>query len=171
MSFEPLREVVKLGGLALLAEDALIRAAVHHRGEYGGLVRSQNEKHHQVIVWRAVLPIWHTVLERYGKTDLWLEHEGVGHFFEMKNWRGQSGLDQLPAIRHDVEKHHGRSHKYILVTSLNEASQTLENFKWLTDAIPELVADKRAEFRFETRGLNDEALEFWIAGWPVAGVA
>jgi hypothetical protein len=57
-----LREVVVLGGLALQSEDCAIRAAVHHRGEHGGLARIENERHHQFIIWRAILPVWHAEL-------------------------------------------------------------------------------------------------------------
>ena len=63
MSTEVLKEVVALGGLALQAEDRLVRA-VYHKGEQGGLVRMQNERYYQFIVWRAIPPKWHADLER-----------------------------------------------------------------------------------------------------------
>jgi hypothetical protein len=78
-----LREVVVLGGLALQSEDCAIRAAVHHRGEHGGLARIENERHHQFIIWRAILPVWHAELERDANTDIYLECEDGRHHFEL----------------------------------------------------------------------------------------
>ena len=99
-----LREVVILGGLALQSEDCAIRAAVHHRNEHGGLARIENERHHQFIIWRAVLPVWHAVLEREGNTDILLDCEDGRHHFELKNWTGTTGERQLPSIQNDVAK-------------------------------------------------------------------
>ena len=59
-----LDELVTTGGLALQAEDCLLRAAVHHRGERGGLVRLRNERYYQFIIWRAALSKWHAEVER-----------------------------------------------------------------------------------------------------------
>ncbi len=124
----PLDEVVKLGGLALQAEDCLVRAAVQHRGKRGGLVWMQNERYHQFLVWRAILPVWHTVLERDKSCDLIVECEGEKYFFEMKNWRGNTGNDQIGAMQHDIKRLQARSNGYLLITSMNPISQTDENF-------------------------------------------
>lgn len=86
-----LEDVVRLGGLALQAEDCAIRAAVHHRGEHGGLGRMENERHHQFIIWRAILPIWHAELERENNTDIIISRDGTRHYFELKNWTGGTG--------------------------------------------------------------------------------
>jgi hypothetical protein len=83
-----LGDIATLGGLALQAEDCAIRAALHHRGEHGGLVHMENERYHQCIIWRAILPIWHAVLEREESTDIIISKDGIKHYFELKNWRG-----------------------------------------------------------------------------------
>ena len=94
MSASILKEVVTLGGLALQSEDCLLRAAVHIRQEHGGLVRVLNERYFQFVVWRAILPRWHADIER-ATWDLTVTTNDKKHFFEMKNWRGKSGDDQL----------------------------------------------------------------------------
>jgi hypothetical protein len=109
-----LGDIVTLGGLALQAEDCAIRAALHHRGEHGGLVHMENERYHQFIVWRAILPIWHAVLEREEGTDIIISKDGIKHYFELKNWRGATGDDQLGSIRRDVRKLQPRENGYCL---------------------------------------------------------
>jgi hypothetical protein len=162
-----LGDVVRLGGLALQAEDCAIQAALHHRGEYGGLVRAQNEKYHQFIIWRAVLPIWHAVIERENATDIVLTRDKVKHYFELKNWRGYTGIPQLKFIRKDVQKLNSRENGYILITSLNSAEHTERNFSYLVDEVKGLEPGSRKDFRFSTKGLDGGDLEFWIAGWSV----
>ena len=101
---QPLRDVVMLGGLALQSADCAIMAAGYHRGEWGGLARIENERHHQFIIWRAVLPIWRSELEKPNNTDLTLICGADHHYFEMKNWTGSTGNRQCPMIQKDVNK-------------------------------------------------------------------
>ena len=130
-----LGDIVRLGGLALQAEDCAIQAALHHRAEHGGLVRMENERYHQFIIWRAVLPIWHAVLEREDSTDIIISKDGVKHYFELKNWRGNTGNDQLPSITRDVLKLQSRDNGYMLITSVNPVGQTDENLKFLLEKV------------------------------------
>ena len=124
-----LEDVVRLGGLALQAEDCAIRAAVHHRGERGGLVRMENERYHQFIIWRAILPIWHAELERENNTDIIISRDATKHFFELKNWRGATGNEQIQNIRNDVSKLQSTENGYLLITSGNPRNQTDDNIK------------------------------------------
>lgn len=162
-----LEKVIRLGGLALQAEDCLIRAAVAQRGLHGGLVRIENERHQQFIVWRAVLSLWDAVLEREAASDLIIQCDDERHYIEMKNWRGASGSSQLPAMRRDIEKLRGREHSYFVVTSMNPQEVTLENFGYLTTQVPGVDVEARQDFRFPTVGLSGQPIEFWIAGWPL----
>jgi len=163
-----LGEVVRLGGLALQAEDCLIQAAVRRRGEHGGLARMENERYHQFIIWRAVLPLWHAVIERERGTDLILECEDGKHFFEMKNWRGASGDEQLPRMQKDIDKLQKRARGHFLVTAINPKESTDENFVHLAKNLNGLLWDAREKYRFPTKGLKGNDLEFWIAGWSVS---
>ena len=164
----PLRDVVILGGLALQSTDCAIRAAGHHRGEHGGLARIENERHHQFIIWRAILPIWPCLLERDNNTDLVLDCDNARHHFELKNWISYNGEKELPSIRRDVAKMQGRLNGYILITSLNPANDTDQNIDFLLARVEGLDDSRRQDFCFKTVGLNGKEIEFWIAGWPVS---
>ena len=171
MNRSPLREVVMLGGLALQSEDCAIRAAVHHRGERGGLSRIEDERHHQFIIWRAVLPIWHADLEKHGRTDLTLDCENGRNHFELKNWTGSTGERQLPMIQSDIYKLQAWERKFIIITSINPAGSTDGNIKFLLSRVVGLEDAGREEFRFLSENNKGEPIEFWVAGWPVAVLA
>ena len=162
----PLRDVVILGSLALQSADCAIRAAGHHRGEHGGLARIENERHHQFIIWRAILPIWPCLLERDGNTDLVLDRGDGPHHFELKNWTG-NGEKQLPSIRRDIAKVKGRSSGYILITSFNPTKDTEQNIAFLPARTEGLDDCRRQVFPFRTVRSDSTEIEFWIAGWPV----
>ncbi len=156
-----LHEVVRLGGFALQAEDCLVRAAVYHRHEHGGLARMENERYHQFVVWRAILPLWDAELERDESNDLILRFEGGDpHYFEMTNWRGATGNAQLPKIRRDIEKLQHQINGYLLVTSINPPEQTVKIFDYLTKKVSGLQEDARQEYKFMTEGRDGNPLEF-----------
>lgn len=162
-----LRDVVVLGGLALQAEDAAIRAAVHHRNEHGGLARMENERYHQFVIWRALLPIWHSTIaiERENSSDLIIKREDGSHYFEMKNWRHEN---QILAIQRDIEKLKLSPNGYIIVTTLSRKTKTDENIDYLLERISGLSIEHRQEFRFSTVSKDNGEMEFLLAGWPVA---
>jgi hypothetical protein len=159
-----LGDVVRLGGLALQAEDCAIQAALHHRGEHGGLAHMENERYHQFVIWRAVLPIWHAVLERENSTDIIISRDGVKHHFELKNWRGAAGNDQLTSITRDVRKGQSRENGYLLITAGNPVDQTDDNIRYLHSKIAELEISSQKDFRFRTKKIDGSDLEYWIAG-------
>ena len=165
-----LQEVVTLGGLALQREDCAIRAAVHSRGEHGGLVHIQNERHHQFTIWKATLPVWHVDLEKHDNTDLTIACEDGQHYFEMKNWTDETGLQQLPMIQKDIYKLQCRDLRYIIITSVSSVGKTDEDISFLQSKVVGLNENERHEFRFGTLGFKGEPLEFWIAGWPVLSI-
>lgn len=162
-----LGDIVRLGGLALQAEDCGIRAALHHRGEHGGLVHMENERYHQFIIWRAVLPIWHAVLERENSTDIIISKGGVKHYFELKNWRGKTGNDQLTSIIRDVQKLQSRENGYLLVTATNPADQTYKNIEYLLGKVAGLEISSQEIFKFPTKRIDGSDFEYWIAGWSI----
>ena len=162
-----LEDVVVLGGLALQAEDCMIRAARQPRGEHGGLTAMENERHHQFIIWRAILPIWQAVLEREQSTDLILIRDSAKHHFELKNWRGSTGTAQLPSINADIRKLQARSSGYLLITSVNPVDHTDNNVAFLLNKVGPLVVSEQKDFRFRTVGTDGIDRDFWIAGWPV----
>lgn len=167
MNRSALRELVILGGLALQSEDCAIRAAVHHRGETGGLALIENERHHQFIIWKAIVSVWHADLEKHDNTDIALKCDGEMHYFELKNWTGATGKRQIPSIQADIYKLQRRQNRYVVVTSLNPRGQTDDNISFLLGKVRGLEDSRREEFRFDTVGRNSSRLEFWIAGWPV----
>ena len=168
MNRSTLRELVILGGFALQSEDCAIRAAVHHRGETGGLALVENERHHQFIIWRAILPVCHADLEKHDNTDIAIKSDGEMHYFELKNWTGTTGNRQIPSIQADIYKLQRRQNRYVVVTSLNPRGQTDDNISYLLEKVRGLDDSRREEFRFHTVGRNRSELEFWIAGWPVS---
>ncbi len=162
-----LEDVVRLGGLALQKEDCLIRAAMQCRGKHGGLALNENERYHQFIIWRAVLPLWDAVTERDQDTDLILKRDGEQYHFELKNWRGKSGNEQLPDIRRDFGKMQSKKNGYILITSGNPHEETNKNFDCLEKEVAGLSAAGRQVYRFATENPEGTATEYWVAGWPV----
>ena len=140
---------------------------VQHRGKHGGLARMENERYHQFLIWRAILPVWHAVLERDESCDLIVECENGKHFFEMKNWRGNTGNSQLPAMQRDIRKLQARLNGYFIVTAINPSEATDKNFEYLLTKLTGLNGDERQDYRFTTEGLDGAHAEFWIAGWPV----
>jgi hypothetical protein len=163
-----LGDIVTLGGLALQFEDCAIRAALHHRGEHGGLVHMENERYHQFIIWRAILPIWHAVLERENGTDIIISKDGIKHYFELKNWRGEHGNDQLPSMRKDIGRLQPRQNGYLLITSCNPFGQTDGNIKYLFDRVDGLEDSSKKVFQFRIVDHKGSAFEYWIAGWSVS---
>jgi hypothetical protein len=163
-----LREVVKAGGLALQVEDCLIRAAMLHHGRSGGLVHARNERYHQFIIWRAILPLWSAEIERDESTDLLLRSADGDHHFEMKNWRSIAGDSEISPIQRDIDRLRRRASGYILITSANLPSQTEENFAYLSSRLNGIDPLQRSDFRFVTENEKGTAIDFWIAGWPVA---
>jgi hypothetical protein len=162
-----LGDIVRLGGLALQAEDCAIQAALHHRGEHGGLVHMENERYHQFIIWRAVLPIWHAVLERENSTDIIISRDGVKHHFELKNWRSASGNKELAPITRDVQKLQSRENRYLLITAANPADQTDENIQYLLSKVARLDIGTQEIFQFPTKKIDGSDFKYWIAGWSV----
>ncbi len=167
MNRSALRELVILGGLALQSEDCAIRGAVHHRGETGGLPLIENERHHQFIIWRAILPMWHADLEKHDHTDIALKCDNDMHYFELKNWTGVTGERQLPSIQSDIHKLQRWQNRYMIITSINPRRHTDDNIRFLLERIKGLDDSRRVEFRFDTMGRESSEVEFWIAGWPV----
>jgi hypothetical protein len=159
-----LRDIVRLGGLALQSEDCAIQAALHHRGEHGGLVHMENERYHQFIIWRAILPIWHAVLEREENTDIIISRDGVKHFFELKNWRSGSGNREIAPITRDVQKLQSRENGYLLLTSTNPADQTYKNIEYLLGKVAGLEISSQEIFTFPTKKIDGSDFEYWIAG-------
>jgi hypothetical protein len=127
----------------------------------------QNERYHQFVIWRAVLPIWHAVLERENSTDIIISRDGVKHYFELKNWRGETGNDQLTSITHDVGKGQARENGYLLITSVNPVDQTDENIQYLLSNVAGLEVSSQNDFRFRTKESDGSDLDYWIAGWSV----
>jgi hypothetical protein len=167
-SASALADVVELGGLALQAEDCLVKAAVRHRGEHGGLVRMENERYHQFIIWRAVLPLWHAELERDDNSDLVLRSENEVHYFELKNWRGRYGETQVRQMQNDVDrKLRRRANGYLVVTSMNPESSTKTAVEYLTSTLTGLQTGTWLHYQFPTEGRDGAPIMFWIAGWPV----
>lgn len=161
------QDVVELGGLALQAEDCLIRSALRARNEHGGLATMENERYHQFIIWRAILGLWDAVLEREENTDIIVNRDGEKYYFELKNWRGKTGIPQLAAIRKDIIRLQPRQNGYMLITSVNPPDMTVDNLKFLEQKVAGLNVKDRKEYTFLTVGRNNLELEFWIAGWPV----
>lgn len=171
MSGSVLSEVITRGGLALQAEDCSIRAAVRHRDEHGGLVRLQNERFYQFIVWRAILPVWHAEVEREGSSDLIVKKENESHYFEMKKWMSATGNKEIPGMKSDVEKLK-KCHKcgYLIVFSANPAGQTAKNLAYLQCSVSGLEAAARETAIFDTEDQNGQPIQFWLAGWPISGL-
>ncbi len=167
-----LGDIVRLGGLALQAEDCAIRAALHHRSEHGGVARMENERYHQFVIWRAVLPVWHAVLEREDSTDIIISRDGVKHYFELKNWRNES---QLSSINRDVTKLRSREKGYLLITSGNPSDitggspedNTESNLKHIIGKVAGLETDSQEFYGFKTETTEGREIQYWIAGWSV----
>jgi hypothetical protein len=159
-----LGDIVKLGGLALQAEDCAIQAALHHRGEHGGSVHMENERYHQFVIWRAVLPIWHAVLERENSTDIIISRDGEKHYFELKNWRRE---DQFNSIVRDIEKLQSRENGYLLITAVNPTGQTDDNILHFLSKVDGLEISSQETYKFSTKKIDGSSFEYWIAGWLV----
>jgi hypothetical protein len=110
------------------------------------------------------------VLERENNTDLIMCcGPNDYHHFELKNWRGAGGDAYLRGMQKDVEtKLRNRRNGYLLVTSINPPAVTEQNFVYLESRVGSLDVHRRHCHRFLTKPLKGgEALEFWIAGWPL----
>ncbi|HVB17790.1 MAG TPA: hypothetical protein VNF04_14735 [Stellaceae bacterium] len=167
MSEDILREVVTLGGLALELEDCLVRTAVYNRGKHGGLVRNQNERYYQFVVWRAVLARWDAVTEKTTEGwDLKVIVNDQNHYFEMKNWKNGQESRQFRNMQKDVDKLYNVENGYILIISDNPRGQTDANLDYLSKHLVGLGKDSQ-EYRFCTYAESGDRHEFWIAGWTV----
>jgi len=159
-----LEEVVAFAGLELQSEDCAIRAAVHSRGDRGGLARIINERYYQFVVWRAALRKWHAEVER-GTHDLQLSLGDDRHIFEMKCWRGEEGSD-WPNIQRDIDKLRARPtcQGYVMVFSYNPLPDTSGNIAFLRENLKG-VSWPQADYRFRTEDKEGQPIEFWVAAW------
>jgi hypothetical protein len=122
----------------------------------------------------AALPpnsiIWDTEIRGLNvRTDIIIsKDDGIKHHFELKNWKGKYGDDQLDSMRRDVGRLQPRENGYFLVTSCNPLGQTEENIKYLFDRVDGLEDSSKKVFQLRTVDHKGSDFEFWIAGWSVS---
>lgn len=163
-----LEEVITRGSLALQVEDCAIRAAVRHRGERGGLVRLQNERFYQFIVWRAILPVWHAVVE-LGWRDLIVDDGHDRHHFEMKKWMTAAGETEIAGMKNDVAKlKASQKNGYLIVFSANPPEATDGSFAYLLSMVGDLDSSAGKHAAFLTEDQDGRSTHFWVAGWPIS---
>jgi hypothetical protein len=100
-------------GAALEAEDRLILGSgtVRNEAKKGGILRLNNERYYQSILWRAMLSRWSAAVEYRSRYDLVLfnadDPETLYALFELKRWMGEKGEQELPGIAADIRKLRG----------------------------------------------------------------
>ena len=163
-------DFIMRAGLGLEAEDRVLLGSHLVQGTHGGLLRLNNERYYQSIVWRALTPKYRVKTEGENRTDLIIIDAKEQYRFEMKRWMGTSGYDELPSINKDIDKLQG-SRGYaggIIIFSAQHVGETDKQMLWLEDEVPRLKAGTRYSHAFETRDEKNGTREFWIALWMLS---
>jgi hypothetical protein len=161
-------------GEALEREDKFIMEAGRARGESGGLLRSQQEKFYQFIVWKAVYSKWRAEVEKDSHDLVLLDPTDVKKYlciFEMKNWLSASGLRERPHINRDIQVKLTQcisSDSAFILFSANNRGAAEEQLKFFErHAFPEIPNPRRKIHCFPTLHPDATEAEFWIAVWPI----
>lgn len=131
-----------------------------------GQFRMPNERYYQFLIWRAILHKWHAEVEKE-RWDLTVVADGARHVFEMKRWFSEAGFREIPGIRRDIAKLGLLPHGYMLIFSANPPKDTDTQLKWLEDKLQGIEKASLVDYRLPTFNGLGNAIEFWVAGWPV----
>ncbi|WP_428484094.1 hypothetical protein [Rhodopila sp.] len=135
-----LKDFIIRAGAALEAEDRLIMGSGHVRGESGGILRLNNERVYQFILWRAVLSSWNAKVEErthdlviFDPTDP-SKHLAI---FEMKKWMAARGLPELPGILTDIKRLNASDapNTALIIFSANDRGDMDKQLTWLEERI------------------------------------
>jgi hypothetical protein len=172
-----IKEFIECAGTALKEEDRSLVESGRRHGRPGGLLRAQQEKFYQYIVWKAACEKWPAEVEKDSHDLVFLDPtDGTKYLCvcEMKNWFSESGLKELPHIDRDVRIKLNQSicpDSVFLLFSANDRGhmdKQLQFFQQRVFADPSFQPTPET-FCFETiNPYNPPVLgEFWIACWPI----
>jgi hypothetical protein len=174
MASDFLKDFVACAGLALEMDDRAIVESGRPRGESGGLLRSQQEKFYQFIVWKAAYAKWPTEVEK-NFHDLVIvdptRHNAYACVFEMKNWLSSAGLRELPWILADIDgklKNCNSDDSVFVLFSANDRNCMADQIKILeAKAFTSAPPPRRETYCFPTWNPDGTEVEFWMAAWPI----
>ena len=166
-------------GTALEAEDRLILGSGMLRNEKGGILRLNNERYYQFILWRAMLSRWRCVTEYKDRRDLVLFEQDrpdeVHAEFELKRWMSGGGERELPGFILDIRRLKNTTvpRAAFVVFSANPRGGMLENIekhleKGLKKQDNSIDLPQRHTYCFPTIDTQGKEVEFWLGVWPVA---
>ncbi len=132
-------------GLGLEVEDRVLLGSHLVQGTHGGLLRLNNERYYQSIVWRALTPKYRVVTEREGNSDLVLVDGDQKHFFEMKRWMSAYGEKEVRPINEDIARlDRSTAHAIgMIIFSAHDIGDSEKQMLWLEGRIPRLQKGKR----------------------------
>jgi len=167
-----LRDFVIRAGTALEAEDRLIIGAGRVRGETGGILRLDNERYYQFIVWRSILPRWGAAVEQNAH-DLVIfdDHNRNKYYaiFEIKRWMSGSGRKEILGMKKDIKKLQqcDASNAFLVIFSANERNDRITQIDWLENKLFQEMRPEREEYCFNTINEDAKEVEFWVGAWQI----
>jgi hypothetical protein len=171
-----LKDFITCAGAALETEDRSIIEAGRARGKHGGLLRSQQEKFYQYVVWKAAYAKWAAEVEKDSHDLVVLDPTDDRKYlcvFEMKNWFSVNGKRELPFIIHDINiklRNCISPNSAFILFSANNRGAMDEQLRWLeAQVFGEAPPPSRETYCFATVNPYSPTVEseFWIAGWPI----
>jgi len=176
-----LKDFVYRAGIGLEQEDRSIIGSSRIHDQIGGILRIQQERFWQYIIFKSVYSKWKIEVEKfYGnfrydfakKSD---DSEDYDCFFEMKNWLSELGESELEGICKDIKRLNMEylDNSVIILLSSNRRGDMNHKIEWLENKVKDscgfqLDSNLRESFCFDTISHQDnEAHEFWISAWPI----
>ena len=174
MASDFLKEFVACAGAALKAEDQAIIDAGHAQGQFGGLLRTQQEKFYQYIIWKAVIAKWPFEVEKNYhdliKVDP-LDHKKYECTFEIKKWLNPGPPNNKQQIENDVinklRSCKAENSAFILISANNRGFMHQQIRLFVDALLPGTLSHCPETSCFTTTNPEREEVEFWIAVWPI----
>ncbi|ABA57640.1 hypothetical protein Noc_1136 [Nitrosococcus oceani ATCC 19707] len=178
-----LKRLIKIAGTALEAEDRFLREAIAknrtaYPSEKCGILRNNNERYYQFIIWRALVSSFpFTARIEIQSHDLVLNYpDDASKWFaviEMKRWMSSTGEVEIPGIIRDINDKLRPSHAkntLMLIFSAGPSGTINTEFGWLSKRLGiSQVEDCSAweNYYFPTVNRVGEDVDFWLAGYQV----
>jgi hypothetical protein len=173
MANDFLKDFTIRAGAALEAEDRLIIGSGHIRGEVGGILRLNNERYYQFILWKAVLSSWNAKVEEQSHDLVIFDPSNSDKalaIFEMKKWMSPNGLPELSGILHDIKRLNAcdAPNAALIIFSANNRGEMDKQLEWFEEHVfAGIPKPQRETYCFPTVSPHTPAAEFWIAVWPI----
>ncbi|MCA7117841.1 MAG: hypothetical protein LGL72_00075 [Acidibrevibacterium sp.] len=176
-----LKDFVYRAGAGLEQEDRNIIGSSLIHNQRGGLLRVQQERFWQYIIWKSVYSNWEIEVEKvfgdhqYDFAKIAQPGGNYDCFFELKKWLSEYGEAEIQGICDDIVRLNleNLNNSVLILLANNRRGDMNRQILWLVNRVNEICGFtldevRRESFCFNTISPNDhEHHEFWISAWPI----